>query len=255
METKQQALTLSPQQLQVAGQGSFRAIETKAKDLDATSIGNTPNELLPYCKTPEAIEAVMTVYDDYEMTVNKAFHGMNIQWAQREHPNELFELVKALFKDALAFINKDHPWTTARRGNLEVKEMIQYGLTWTIEDFVLFFQMMRKGQLAKHYDKPDSEWVNKCLVAYANLKEDYREDFQKKVKWKAENQQQEDMHNLYKMLGNDIPFMTDDETIEWAKQHRPRTMAEFLGGKSYLSATERAWLSQRDKERRDAKGA
>lgn len=252
METKQQALTLSPQQLQVAGLASFRAIEAKARELEESSIGSTPNELLPYCKTPEAANAVIAFYDDHKLTVEKAFFGMNIQKARRLYPEQLFTLVQSLFKRTLLFINKDHPWIARDRADLELKEMLQYGLTWTVEDFVVFFDKLRRNELARHFDKPDSEWLRDSLVAYANLIEDFREDFRKRLKDKAMAEQADFFDAI--MPPDDAPFILPSEYDEYNRKHRPRTAAEFQGGKDYLNAFQRALLAQRDKKRRDEEG-
>lgn len=199
---------------------------------------------------------IVTQVRQNNCTIEEAWYGCGMETALKpEHKADTWDALLELFADTLTEMNCQHPWMNERMANRQMERLTEFDPSWTMEDFALFFDMLADGKLENHYGRPSREWLNKCQMAYNDMKYEALENIKKKARWKAENQQQEDMYQLQKMLGDDIPFMTDDETIEWAKQHRPRTMAEFLGGKSHLSATERAWLSQRDKERRDAKGA
>lgn len=156
-----------------------------------------------------------------------------------------FEVIKHLFKECLMERGEhNHPWTTdnAPLGSDQVKRMMDFDLTWTIEDFGLFFDMVADGRLQDHHGRPSRDWWRKCQEAFNDLKYEAREEIAAQAKKKAEADAAEKAY--YLSLGMDLP------TAE-GRMERVRTMAEFLGGKNKLTDAERAEMFNRDKKRRD----
>lgn len=171
------------------------------------------------------------------MTVSQSWYGCNIQFAMRTNEQETVDRIMLLFARMLHRMNEDHPWVTEYDSMEEVREMIDFDPTWTLEDFALSMAMMAKGELARHNGRPSTGWIRKCQIAYSKLKSEAREEIARRAKVKAEADAMEAAYTA----GLSLP--TSESHIE-----QPRTMAEFLGGKNRLSFAEREAMKQRQKE-------
>lgn len=184
---------------------------------------------------------VLSGYRNY--SVRSAWFGASMEKARKA--TATFEVIKHLFKECLMERGEhNHPWTTdnAPLGSDQVKRMMDFDLTWTIEDFGLFFDMVADGRLQDHHGRPSRDWWRKCQEAFNDLKYEAREEIAAQAKKKAEADAAEKAY--YLSLGMDLP------TAE-GRMERVRTMAEFLGGKNKLTDAERAEMFNRDKKRRD----
>ena len=222
MEMNNELLKQSQQLSQADGAAYSQELQLATKVAAETSIGRRD-----YDKSYLHILSGDTKY-----TVMDAWYGCNIQKAMR-HPNT-FELIKHQFKLVLLEMNCDHPWTNKLIGDRQVQRIIDFDPTWTMEDFGLFFEMTADGKLALHYGKPNRDWWHRCQVAYNELKYEAREEIARQAKAKAQ---------VEEMKAADPQWTTDAPS-------KPRTMAEFLSGKNYLSAMDRAEMAERDKARK-----
>lgn len=230
METKGQQSKQSLQQSPTDGAVFFQAIKEKASTSDETLIGRGD------------LDQALANIEHYgghgnELTPQQAWFGVNIRTAMRQDEPATTAKIKEMFKFVLLEMNVDHPWTNAKLGDKQVARLIEFDPTWTLEDFAVFFDMMARGRLGNHYGRPSRQWIEECQVAYNGLKFDAREEIAARAKVKAEADRLTAM----------------DPQWSGHVSRKPRTMAEFLGGKNHLSAADRAELAQRDKERH-AKG-
>lgn len=210
-------------------EGYFQAIRAKAKASDETLIGRG------------SVEASLTYaaeLDAYKMTPADCWYGANIRTCLRVDEAGTKATIKKLFKLMLSEMNVDHPWTTERMGSRQINIMLDFDHTWTMEDFVCFFDLAGRGRLANHYGRPSRAWIEEAQRAYNEEKADAREEIARRAKVKAEADAMEAAYNA----GLRLP--TSEEHME-----KPRTMAEFLGGKNKLSFAEREAMKQRDKQR------
>jgi len=219
----------SPQPSQADGLAYFQALENLQKQ--------SSEQLLGRGVLQSALKHAGEI-NDRNMTPAAAWYGCNIQAAMRDEPDETVDYIALLFARMLQRMNEDHPWIDEGDVMEEVREMVAFDPTWTVEDFALAFAMMAKGGLEKHNGRPSTTWVRACQIAYNELKFDAREQIAAQAKAKAEADRLTAM----------------DPQWSGHVSRKPRTMAEFLGGKNHLSAADRAELAQRDKERH-AKGS
>jgi hypothetical protein len=207
----------------------FQAIKAKAKTWDEISIGKG------------SVQAALTnavELDAYKLTPLECWYGANIRTCLRVDEAITKATVKNLFKLMLSEMNVDHPWTTQAMGTRQINRMLDFDHTWTLEDFVLFFDLCGRGRLANHYGRPSRQWLEESQRAYNEEKAAAREEIARRAKVKAEADAMEAAYNA----GLSLPS---------SEQHteKPRTMAEFLGGKGKLSFAEREAMKQRDKQR------
>lgn len=179
------------------------------------------------------------------ITVEQAMYGANAARAFAEQPDDVMDVLLELFAEAFEMMNVNHPWQNEARAMRQIEEMIAFDPTWTLEDFCIFFDMLSQDDFKeKHYGRPSRGWLKECQIDYNGLKVDAREEIVEKRKLKAQADAAERAY--YITAGMELP--TSEGRME-----KPRTMAEFLGGVSRLSATERMEMAKRDKERRDGK--
>jgi hypothetical protein len=164
------------------------------------------------------------------LTPIEAWYGCNIQRAMREDAAETTDMIAVLFAQTLTMMNLPHPWTTAELARKQVKEMIAYDATNTVEDLALMMDMMKRGQLANHYNRPNVAWVMQSMRKYAELKAIAREELASREKKDRE---------LERMMAMD-------------PQMDKRTMAQFLGGRNRLTPMDREEMKANDRERRNA---
>lgn len=227
METNETQSKLSLHQSQTGIAAYFQAIKERAKTLDETLIGKN------HCNS--ALEHLNDYgIGGYKFSVKEAWFGSNIQLALRQDYDKTMQAVKNMFKTVLLEMNADHPWTNKELGQRQMARMIDFDPSWTLEDFAVFFDLMSQGQLGHHYNRPSRQWINACQVAYNELKFEAREEIARQAKAKA---QVEEMKAADPQWTSDAPS-------------KPRTMAEFLSGKNYLSAMDRAEMAERDKARK-----
>jgi len=184
-----------------------------------------------------ALEIVTQVRQN-NCTIEEAWYGCGMETALRpEHKEDTWDVLLELFADTLTEMNCQHPWMDKRIANRQMERLTEFDAAWTLEDFALFFDMLADGKLDNHYGRPSREWLNKCQVAYNELKYEAREEIARRAKVKAEADAMEAAYTA----GLSLP--TSENHME-----QPRTMAEFLGGKNRLSFAEREAMKQRQKE-------
>jgi hypothetical protein len=229
METNAMQSKQSQAVSQTDTEAYFQAIKAKAAKLDETLIGRFGVEAsLCYALELEA----------HKLTPADCWYGTNIRACLRLDEAKTKQAIKQLFKLMLLDMNVDHPWTTERMGTRQINIMLDFDHTWTLEDFVCFFDLAGRGRLANHYGRPSRAWIEEAQRAYNEEKAAAREEIARRAKVKAEADAMEAAYNA----GLRLP--TSEEHMQPA-----RTMAEFLGGKSKLSFAEREAMKQRDQQR------
>jgi len=229
METNAMQSKQSQAVSQTDTEAYFQAIKAKAAKLEETSIGRGSVQT----SLMHALEV-----DAYKLTPTDCWYGANIRTCLRIDETMTRAIIKQLFKLMLLDMNVDHPWTTERMGTRQINMMLDFDHTWTLEDFVCFFDLAGRGRLANHYGRPSRAWIEEAQRAYNEEKAAAREEIARRAKVKAEADAMEAAYNA----GLRLP--TSEEHMKPA-----RTMAEFLGGKSKLSFAEREAMKQRDQQR------
>lgn len=231
METNVMQSKQSSRQSQMGIGEYIRAIRARAAKRDETLIGRG-----------FFYDAIVNLenYGDhgFKFTPEEAWYGTNIKSAMRQDDSLTMSFIKNMFKTVLLEMNVDHPWTTMKIAYKQMSRLIEFDQSWTLEDFAVFFDMAAGGQLANHYGRPSRQWWEDCQRKYNELKFEAREEIARRAKVKAEADAMEAAYNA----GLRLP--TSEEHME-----KPRTMAEFLGGKSKLSFAEREAMKQRDRKR------
>ena len=164
------------------------------------------------------------------LTPIEAWYGCNIQRAMRENSQNTVDVLTLLFAQTLEMMNLTHPWNTKELARKQVQEMIAFDATNTVEDLALMMDMMKRGQLANHYNRPNVAWVMQSMQKYAELKAIAREELASREKKDRE---------LERMMAMD-------------PQMDKRTMAHFLGGRNRLTPMDREEMKANDRERRNA---
>lgn len=155
--------------------------------------------------------------------------------AIREGGDNVVDLFTLHFADTLEMMNVNHPWTSKEKARAQVKEFISFYHDFTVEDVALFMDMLKRGELAKHYNRPNVEWLFESLKMYAELKAIAKEGIERDKKRD---------HELDMMMAMDP---------QWEGQMKPpvRTMAEFQNGYNRINPLVRAEMQERDRERRN----
>jgi len=161
-------------------------------------------------------------------------YGCSLERALKINREITTDVIAVAFDKMISRIGVKHPWEDGLDAMEAVEEILERDLSWTLEDVALMFRMAARGKLTKAYDRIGEPWLEECLVAYANLKIDAME--RKREKEKA-------YHEAEAMQIADPQFLQEPN-------RKPRVMAEFLGGKNYLTAYERGQMALRDEVRR-----
>ena len=162
------------------------------------------------------------------LTPVEAWYGCNIQRAMREDSENTVDVLTLLFAQTLEMMNLTHPWNTKELARKQVQEMIAFDQTNTVEDLALMMDMMKRGHLTNHYNRPNVAWVESSMRKYAGLKAEAREELASREKKDRE---------LERMMAMD-------------PQMDKRTMAQFLGGRNRLTPMDREEMKPNDRERR-----
>jgi hypothetical protein len=219
METNNKPLKQSPQQSQAVGEVYFHELQVAASNPSQQRIGSM--------KLQKSLQHA-TALTANDITPVDAWYGCNIQRAMREDGENTVDVLTLLFAQTLEMMNLTHPWNTKELARKQVKEMIAFDQTNTVEDLALMMDMMKRGQLANHYNRPNVAWVESSMRKYAELKAAAREQLADREKKDRE---------LERMMAMD-------------PQMDKRTMAQFLGGRNRLTPMDREEMKANDRERK-----
>ena len=219
METNNKPLRQSQQPSQVDGAAYFQGLAELANQTSEQHLGRgTLQNALTHGAE----------ISDRNTTVMQCWYGANIQSALRHDEKDTTDFIMMLFARMLHRMNLNHPWSREADALDDVRDMMAFDPTWTVEDFALCTRLMAKGELGNHYNRPSTAWIRQCQKAYNELKYQAREYIAERAKVKNEAAELE---------------------ARDPQASKPRTMAEFLSGKNYLSAMDRAEMKANDRQR------